>query len=268
MSSETTFILLFMVATAVAIAVRRLNIPYTVALVVAGLLLGLVHAFQPPHLTKDLLYTIFLPGLLFEAAFHINFEQFWRNRLTIVSLAVPGVIAAMALTTVILTPVADALDYVQNFTWRYALVFGALIAATDSIAVVALFKELGAPKRLSVLIEGESLLNDGTGIVFFTLSLSVAAGIQTTVGGLAVDFLQIVGFGLLIGGVVGLGISQVTKQINDPMIEITLTTIAAYGAFVAAVSPISRSYEKPIGAGTRDLIPRTQHSTLSHFSHI
>jgi CPA1 family monovalent cation:H+ antiporter len=267
MSSETTFILLFMVATAVAIAVRRLNIPYTVALVVAGLLLGLVHAFQPPHLTKDLLYTIFLPGLLFEAAFHINFEQFWRNRLTIVSLAVPGVIAAMALTTVILTPVADALDYVQNFTWRYALVFGALIAATDSIAVVALFKELGAPKRLSVLIEGESLLNDGTGIVFFTLSLSVAAGIQTTVGGLAVDFLQIVGFGLLIGGVVGLGISQVTKQINDPMIEITLTTIAAYGAFVAAVSPISRSYEKPIGAGTRDLIPRTQHSTLSHFSH-
>jgi CPA1 family monovalent cation:H+ antiporter len=234
MSSETIFILLFMVATAVAIAVRRLNIPYTVALVVAGLLLGLVHAFQPPHLTKDLLYTIFLPGLLFEAAFHINFEQFWRNRLTIVSLAVPGVIAATALTTVILTPVADALDYVQNFSWRYALVFGALIAATDPIAVVAIFKDLGAPKRLSVLIEGESLLNDGTGIVFFTLSLSVAAGVQKTVGGLAVDFFEIVGFGLLIGGVVGLGISQVTKQINNPMIEITLTTIAAYGAFVAA----------------------------------
>jgi CPA1 family monovalent cation:H+ antiporter len=234
MSSETTFILLFMVATAVAIAVRRLNIPYTVALVVAGLLLGLFHAFQPPHLTKDLLYTVFLPGLLFEAAFHINFEQFWRNRLTIVSLAVPGVIAAMALTTVILTPVADALDYVQNFGWRYALVFGALIAATDPIAVVAMFKELGAPKRLSILVEGESLLNDGTGIVFFTLSLSVAAGLRTTVGGLALDFFEIVGFGLLTGGVIGLIVSQVTKQINDPMIEITLTTIAAYGSFVAA----------------------------------
>lgn len=234
MTNETIFILLFIVATAVAIAVRRLNVPYTVALVVAGLLLGLVHAFEPPHLTKALLYTIFLPGLLFEAAFHINFEQFWRNRLTIVSLAVPGVIAATALTTVILTPVADALDYVQNFSWRHGLAFGALIAATDPIAVVALFKELGAPKRLSILVEGESLLNDGTGIVFFTLSLSVAAGVQTTAGGLAVDFVKIVGFGLLIGGVIGLIVSQITKQINDAMIEITLTTIAAYGSFVAA----------------------------------
>jgi CPA1 family monovalent cation:H+ antiporter len=234
MSAETTFILLFMIATAVAIAVRRLKIPYTVALVVAGLLLGLLRAFQPPHLTKDLLYTIFLPGLLFEAAFHINFQQFWRNKLTIFSLAVPGVIAATALTTVILTPVADAMDYVSNFSWRYALVFGALIAATDPIAVVAMFKELGAPKRLSVLIEGESLLNDGTGIVFFTLSLSLAVGAHTTAGSLAFDFFKIVGFGLLIGGVTGVAISQVTKQINDPMIEITLTTIAAYGSFVAA----------------------------------
>jgi CPA1 family monovalent cation:H+ antiporter len=135
---------------------------------------------------------------------------------------------------VILTPVADALDYVRNFSWHYALVFGALIAATDPIAVVAMFKELGAPKRLRVLIEGESLLNDGTGIVFFTLSLSIATGLRTTVGGLALDFFEIVGFGLLIGGIVGLGVSHVTKQINDPMIEITLTTIAAYGAFVAA----------------------------------
>jgi CPA1 family monovalent cation:H+ antiporter len=234
MSDESIFILLFMIATAVAIAVRRLNIPYTVALVAAGLLLGMAHVFQPPHLTKDILFTIFLPGLLFEAAFHINFGQFWRNRLTIVSLAVPGVIAATALTTVILTPVADALDYVQNFSWHHALVFGALIAATDPIAVVAVFKELGAPKRLNILVEGESLLNDGTGIVFFTLSLSVATGVHTTLAGLTLAFFEIVGFALLIGGMIGLIVSQVTKQINDPMIEITLTTIAAYGTFVAA----------------------------------
>jgi CPA1 family monovalent cation:H+ antiporter len=234
MADETIFILLFMVATAVAIAVRRLNIPYTVALVVAGLVLGVLQVFQPPYLTKELLYTIFLPGLLFEAAFHIDFEQFWRNRLTIFSLAVPGVVAATGLTTAILTPVADVLDYVQNFDWRYAVVFGALISATDPIAVVALFKELGAPKRLSVLIEGESLLNDGTGIVFFTLSLSMATGVHTSVGGLTLDFLEIVGFALLTGGAIGVAVSQLTKQIDDPMIEITLTTIAAYGSFVVA----------------------------------
>jgi CPA1 family monovalent cation:H+ antiporter len=234
MPSETIFILLFVIATAVAMAVRRLKIPYTVALVVAGLILGLLHAFRPPHLTKALLFSVFLPGLLFEAAFHIDFQQFWRNRLTILSLAVPGVIAATALTTVILTSVADTLDYVQGFSWHYALVFGALIAATDPIAVVALFKELGAPKRLSILVEGESLLNDGTGIVFFTLSLSLAAGGNTTVSGLALDFFSIAGVGLVIGAGIGLAVSQVTKQVDDPMIEITLTTIAAYGAFVTA----------------------------------
>ena len=234
MPAETTFILLFIVATTVAIVVQRLKIPYTVALVASGLLLGSIHALEPPLLTKQLLYTVFLPGLLFEAAFHIDFEQFWRNKLTIASLAVPGVIAATALTTVILTPVADALEYVKNFNWRYSLVFGALIAATDPIAVVSLFREIGAPKRLNVLIQGESLLNDGTGIVFFTLSLSIATGVSTTAGGLVLDFFEIVGFALLTGGVVGLAVSQVTKQINEPMIEITLTTIGAYGAFVAA----------------------------------
>ena len=101
------FILLFVVATAVAIAVQRLAVPYTVALVFTGLVLGLVHAFEAPHLTKALLFSVFLPGLLFEAAFHIEFKQFWRNRLAIYSLALPGVVAAIALTAVILTPVAN-----------------------------------------------------------------------------------------------------------------------------------------------------------------
>ena len=173
MASETIFILLFIVATAVAVIVRRLHIPYTVGLVIAGLVLGFVHALKAPNLSKELLFTIFLPGLLFEAAFHIDFSDFWRNRVTVFSLAVPGVIAAILLTTFILTTVMRDLAFVTRFNWRYALVFGALIAATDPIAVVALFKSLGAPKRLSILMEGESLLNDGTGIVFFTLSFTL-----------------------------------------------------------------------------------------------
>lgn len=102
MQDETVLILLFSVA-AVAIAVRQLRVPYTVALVLvlAGLVLGMLKLFIPPNLTKELLYTLFLPGLLFEAAFHIEFREFWRNRLTIASLAVPGVAAAVALTALI-----------------------------------------------------------------------------------------------------------------------------------------------------------------------
>jgi Na+:H+ antiporter len=231
---ETILILLFSVATVVAIVVRQVHMPYTVALVLAGLALGILNIFTPPHLTKALLFSVFLPGLLFEAAFHIEFREFWRNRLAVASLAVPGVAAAVALTTMILTPVVNTLHLEQDFTWQYALVFGALIAATDPIAVVAVFRSLGAPRRLSVLLDGESLLNDGTAIVFFTLSLSLVIGASVTVRQLTTDFLQIVGIGALIGAAVGLAASQVIKQIDDAMIEITLTTIAAYGSFVTA----------------------------------
>ncbi len=234
METVTILILLFIVATAVAIAVQRLAVPYTVALVFTGLVLGLLQAFEAPHLTKALLFNVFLPGLLFEAAFHIEFKQFWRNRLTINSLALPGVVAAIALTALILTPVANTLHFVQDFTWKHALVFGAIISATDPIAVVAVFKSLGVPKRLSVLLEGESLLNDGVAIVFFTLSVALVAGRVVTGGGLIFDFIKIVGIGALIGAGVGLAVSQVIKKVDDPMIEITLTTIAAYGSFLAA----------------------------------
>ncbi|HZD41466.1 MAG TPA: Na+/H+ antiporter, partial [Terriglobales bacterium] len=227
-------ILLFSVATVVAIVVRQVHMPYTVALVLAGLVLGVLDLFMPPHLTKAMLFSVFLPGLLFEAAFHIEFREFWRNRLAIASLAVPGVAAAIALTAVILTPVVNTLHLEQDFTWQYALVFGALIAATDPIAVVAVFRSLGAPRRLSVLLDGESLLNDGTAIVFFTLSLSLVAGASVTAQQLTTDFFKIVGFGALIGATVGIAASQVIKQIDDAMIEITLTTVAAYGSFVMA----------------------------------
>jgi Na+:H+ antiporter len=234
METEIIFIVLFIVATAVAIAVQRLAIPYTVALVLAGLGLGLVQAFEAPHLTKALLFNIFLPGLLFEASFHIEFKQFWRNRLAISSLALPGVVVAIALTAVILTPVANTLHFVQDFTWKNALVFGALIAASDPIAVIAIFKTLGVPKRLSLLLDGESLLNDGTAIVFFTLSLALINGAAVTASELALDFVKIAGLGAFIGIAIGLTVSQIVKRVDDPMIEIALTTIVAYGSFLAA----------------------------------
>jgi CPA1 family monovalent cation:H+ antiporter len=234
MDNATVFILLFIIATAVAIGVRRFRIPYTVALVLAGLILGYARFIQAPHLTKTLLFTVFLPGLLFEAAFHLDFQQFWRNRETIISLAVPGVVAAIAVTTLVLTPAVNVLALVKQFTWKYALVFGALIAATDPIAVVAIFKKLGAPKRLSLIMEGESLINDGTGIVFFTLSLALLAGNKVSIIDLGVDFISIVGVGIVIGGAVGFTASQIIKRVDDAMIQITLTTLAAYGAFMAA----------------------------------
>jgi CPA1 family monovalent cation:H+ antiporter len=234
MHAEIAFIALFTVATAVAIAARRLKIPYTVALVVAGLALGTIKAFDPPHLTKELLYAVFLPGLIFEAAFHLEFKKFWQNKIAIHALAIPGVIVALLLTALILTPAIRALHLTEGFTFEYGLIFGALIVTTDPIAVVSLFKSLGAPKRLAVLVEGESLLNDGTGVVLFTLILGIVASGSFSLGLAVFDFVRVVGMGMLVGVLFGYTISRVIQQIDDPMIEITLTTIAAYGSFVAA----------------------------------
>lgn len=229
MRLEIIFVALFSVATAVALVARRLKLPYTVALVLAGLALGSAHAFEAPHLTKELLYAVFLPGLLFEASFHLEFRRFWQNKLAVFGLALPGLIAGVALTTALLVPFMRT-----ELLLGECLVFAALIGATDPIAVVALFKSVGAPKRLAVLVEGESLLNDGTAVVVFTLVVGFVVGHPTSLPHAAIDFVRIVGMGVLIGALVGYALSFVIHQVDDPMIEITLTSIAAYGSFVAA----------------------------------
>ncbi len=232
-SAETVFLVLFAIASGVAVAAHRLKIPYTVSLVVTGLVLGLIHVIEPPHLTRHLLYAFILPGLLFEASFHIDLGDFWKNRLAIPMLAVPGVLASILLTAGILLSLAHALDSLRGFTLAQGLVFGAVIAATDPIAVVALFRTIGAPRRLRVLVEGESLLNDGTSLVLFGLVLAWVSGAHATAGALVMEFLKVVGTGALTGIAVGSVISRIIRSVDDPMIEITLTTIAAYGSFVA-----------------------------------
>jgi CPA1 family monovalent cation:H+ antiporter len=232
--TETTFILLFAVASAVALAARRLRMPYTVALVLAGLGLGGLNLIPAPELTKDLLFAVFLPGLIFEAAFHINSREFRANLSSILLLAVPGVIASTALVAFVLTPVFALLGLAMGFDWKVGLVFGALISATDPVAVVALFRTMCAPRRLTLLLDAESLLNDGTAIVFFTLSLSLLSGTATTASALTLQFLSIVGVGALVGAAFGVAVALLTRRIDDPMVEITLTTIAAYGSFVTA----------------------------------
>ncbi|HEY4016827.1 MAG TPA: cation:proton antiporter [Polyangiaceae bacterium] len=234
MHTARPLILLFTAATAVAIASRRIKIPYTVALVLAGLALGATHAIEDIHLTKELLYAVFLPGLLFEAAYHLPAAEVRNQARSILGLAVPGVVASAAATAALLVWSSSAADAARGFGWSHALVFAALIASTDPIAVVSLFKSLGAPRRLALLVEGESLVNDGTGVVLFTIVFSAASGEATSIGSGVAQFLGFVGLGLLVGAAVGLAVSRVIQGVDEPRIEITLTTIAAYGAFVVA----------------------------------
>lgn len=230
MNLATTAVLLFGLATGVALLARALRIPYTVALVVAGLVVGPTHVVGAMHLTKELLYAVFLPGLLFEAAFHLDARQFWLDRGAILSLALPGVVLALGVTA----PLLASRSLGPVFAWPSALVFAALITATDPIAVVALFKTLGAPRRLGVIIEGESLVNDGSSVVLYTIAVGVATGVEVGMSRAAFDFLRIVALGVLVGAALGFLCSELVARIDNPLIEIALTTITAYASFILA----------------------------------
>ncbi len=235
LATETIIIELLLVVSLVALVVRRLRIPYTVALVVVGLLI----TFQHPKefsLTPELILSLFIPPLVFEASFHLDFKSLRENWLPIVSLAIPGVL----LTTFV---VGAIVSWGTGISLSGGLVFGALIAATDPVAVVALFKALGAPKRLATLVESESLFNDGTAIVVFKLMLVIA--LTATVGdahssakvdflAATVDFLRVSAGGLLIGIGSGWLIAQIIARVDDYLIETMLTTVLAFGAYLLA----------------------------------
>lgn len=226
LQAETLIIELLLVVSLVAIAVQRLRVPYTVALVIVGLLI----TFQSPleiNLTPELILALFVPPLVFEAAFHLNLVELRRNLPQILALAVPGVIVSTLI-------VGGLLAWVTPLSLPTALVFGALIAATDPLAVVALFRTLGVPKRLGVLMESESLLNDGTAIVVFNMVLAVAlTGHFNLVEGIT-DFVRVVAGGIIVGLVLGWIISRLIARVDDYLIETTLTTVLAFGAYLAA----------------------------------
>lgn len=233
-NSASTLVLLYCISTAVAIAVRGLRIPYTVTLVVVGLALGSFRVVTPPHLTQDLLFTFFLPGLLFEAAFHLDltaFRQVWRSA---VGLALPGVLAATGITALLVVTGGRVFGVATPIDMSFGLVFGALVAATDPVAVTALFRELRAPRRLAALVEAESLFNDGTGVVFLSLVLAYVMGGDMSLATASVQFALVAGGGVLVGLCVGWAVSIIIHRVDAPVIEIGLTVIAAYGSFVLA----------------------------------
>jgi monovalent cation:H+ antiporter, CPA1 family len=230
---EISLLVLLAVAAAVAIFSDRVRMPYAIGLIVAGLILGNVTSFSGPHLTQNLLFLVVLPGLLFEGAFKLDFVEFWQARYSILALAVPGLVASTVLTAALLWFGVNKLQP-DSITFNEAMAFGALISATDPISVLSLFRSLGVATRLCVLVEGEALFNDGTAVVIFTLVLGLASGSEPGWAHVAWDFMRIAGLAGILGTVLGFGAGVLTRAIDDPMIEITVTLLCAYGAFIIA----------------------------------
>ncbi len=226
LTTETLIIELLLVVSIVAIVVRRLRIPYTVALVIVGLLISLQSAVKF-ELTSDLILGLFVTPLVFEAAFHLSLQELRRNFSAILLLAIPGVILTMFI-------VGGMLVFGIKLALPIALLFGAMISATDPVAVVALFRTLGVPKRLSVLMEGESLFNDGTAIVLFDLMLAVVITNQVNVFDSVAKFFFVSLGGIVVGLAIGWLTALLIARIDNYLIETTLTTVLAFGSYLVA----------------------------------
>jgi CPA1 family monovalent cation:H+ antiporter len=219
--------LLLLVSALVAMLTRRLRMPYTVGLALAGMGLHFLPIHVDMHLSKELIFNVFLPPLVFEAALYIRWPELKRNLLVVAALATIGVLLAAAVTAI-------GMHAATSWSWGSAAVFGVLIAATDPVSVIATFKEAGVHGRLRVLVEAESLLNDGTAAVTFTVALGVATAASSDVTHIGVAVVQTIGGGVLCGGLVAAALMLLAGRSTDHLVEITFTTLAAYGSFLLA----------------------------------
>lgn len=218
---------LLLIAAIVAMIARRFRLPYTVGLVATGVALAYSPAVPRIHLTKELVFTALLPPLIFEAAFHIRWSDLRRNLGVILLLATVGVVISAGIT-------AFGMRAIAGWDWTAAVLFGVLIAATDPVSVIATFKEAGVQGRLRLLVEAESLFNDGTAAVAFSMALLLIGGSTLSVTQVAGTFLSTVLGGILCGGAIGGLVLLLAGATEDHLIEITFTTVAAYGSFLIA----------------------------------
>ncbi len=217
---------LILIAALVAILARRLRLPYAVGLLGAGIAVAFSPWRPEIQVTKGLVFALFLPPLVFEAAFALRWPEVRRDLAPLVAMATVGVLLS---TGVVYLGFTRGLGW----DWRPALMFSALISATDPVAVIAMLKDAGAKGRFPLLLEAESLFNDGTAAALFVVALA-AVGPGSTPGAAAIDVLRIAAGGLACGAVVGVISLFVMGRTDDHLVEITCTVGTAFGAFQLA----------------------------------
>ena len=276
-SAVEFLIWLLIAASAIAILAKRLRAPYTVALVAGGLILSTLHlphvspldpGQRPEWLSPDVILILFLPALVFEGSVKLNVRQLVRNSSPLLLLAILGVLFAAIVT-------GSLVHWTIGLPMQMALLFGAIISATDPISVLAIFKDLKMDRRLSLIIEGESLLNDGTAAALFQILLAgIVAGHLGVARGIGQFLLAVFGGGIL-GSLLGYAASGLTRSIDDPEVQITLTAVVAYGSYLLAyqlhLSGIIATASAGLvfgNLGTRDCSNQTKTALESFWAYI
>ena len=224
------FVVLLGLAAIVAIVIRPLRLPYSVALVLVGLGAGLVETIAIPGplpaIPPEVVLVVLLPGLVFEAGYRLDLTHLRRSFAALLLLAAPGVLISAAV-------VAIFLNLLTGLRLDLAFIVGAMVSATDPVAVVATFRRLTVPRDLATIVEGESLLNDGTGLVVFGIAVA-ALTVPLDPGGAIVSFVAAIVVSGAIGLVAGFAAARLMALVDDHLIELTISVVLAYGTYLLA----------------------------------
>ncbi len=247
------FVIVSLIAGAILkLLLTRVNLPYTVGLFVLGIIVGVLNMngyleatpvisasiSMACNLDPDMILNIFLPILIFSAAYELDVHIFKKTLVNSTLLAVPGMIIAMFLTAAVMMGISLVAPAYSSWNWTFALMFGALISATDPVAVVALLGELGVSKRFSTLIDGESMLNDGTGIVLFMLMFApFTSSVEAADPSPVISFLVVVLGGLVIGYLMARAFLYYATRRSvqgDALLQTSVMILLSYITFILA----------------------------------
>lgn len=227
MLEVSTVLVLLCLVTLLAFCTRSWSIPYPTLMVLVGVAIAFVPGLPNVQLTPDIVFLIFLPPLLYAAAWQTPFHDFRKNIRPIALLA----IGLVLVTTLVVGWVAHSIF--PGLPWAAAFALGAIISPPDAIAASAVTQRLRVPRRIVVILEGESLLNDASGLVAYRVALGVAAGQHFSVYGAASQFVIAAAGGVAVGCLVGMAVIAIHKRLDEPLIETVVTLLTPFAAYLA-----------------------------------
>ncbi len=218
---------LFVSVAGLNVLARRINVPYPIPLVIGGVLIGLLPGMPEIELDPDMVLLVFLPPLLYSAAFFSDLRAF-RDNARPISMGAIGLVLATA------AGVAVVAHEVMGFNWAMSFALGAIVSPTDPVAATSIMRNVGAPRRIVNLIEGESLVNDATALVAYRVAVAAAVGGTFSVVDAGLEFVGAAVGGVAVGLAVAWVIAQIRRRLEDPVTEITISLLTAYAAFIPA----------------------------------